>query len=124
MQTNQEIFTTIKNHLLQQNLVSKEYRLCYLKNSHGLKCAIGCLIPDDLYSPSLEMNGGLDTNQELVNILESIGIQLRDPNFSYLNKTLTYKMLLELQSIHDNLDPQYWSNALANIAIKYNLNYN
>src|SRR5258706_1958080 len=61
--TNQELFDKVKNHLLSQNAQSIAYRTpqtyhvvkyCVYKNENGLKCAIGCLIPDEKYSPEFE----------------------------------------------------------------------
>ncbi len=52
-----EIFETVKTHLLEQNQKAYNDRdelNCKYKSSNGLKCAIGCLIPDSVYTPIME----------------------------------------------------------------------
>jgi hypothetical protein len=55
----QAVFTRVAHHLMEQGVpclsVGNEVsKLCCFKNAHGLKCAIGSLIPDDQYEPLLE----------------------------------------------------------------------
>lgn len=58
----QEIFDTVASHLLQQGrkavsvLGSCRYRITAPADV-VLKCAIGCLIPDELYNPEMEGPG-------------------------------------------------------------------
>lgn len=53
--TTEEVFEYIRNHLLTQNRKSTDINgNCMYKNEQGLKCATGCLIPDDMYYPDLE----------------------------------------------------------------------
>lgn len=53
--TTEEVFEYIRNHLLTQNRKSTDINgNCMYKNEQGLKCAAGCLIPDDMYYPDLE----------------------------------------------------------------------
>lgn len=53
----QEIFDTVARHLFTQgersfnNILSK---LCAYRGKNGMKCAIGCLIPDGRYELSIE----------------------------------------------------------------------
>ena len=53
----QEVFDQIVTHLLTQNKQSKYYKdlrtFCAYR-SGDLKCAAGCLIDDDEYSPEME----------------------------------------------------------------------
>ncbi len=44
----QEVFTKVKDHLLKQNkaAVNAGYGACAYLAPDGLKCAVGCLIPD------------------------------------------------------------------------------
>jgi hypothetical protein len=57
----QAIFDKVKRHLLKQGCKSMEddksaiTRWCMYRGPRGLKCAIGALIPDDLYDPAMEM---------------------------------------------------------------------
>ena len=115
----QEIFDTISKHLLTQKkkaLNSKNY--CLYRTDNDLKCAIGCLIPDDLYDPEIEgfsvadcfcstkPKGGLE---KLQNILAKLNL---DDN----------KILLErIQSIHDDNQPEYWLYGLNRLAKEFKL---
>lgn len=50
--TTEEVFEYIRNHLLTQNRISADIDgACVYKNEQGLKCAAGCLIPDEKYHP-------------------------------------------------------------------------
>lgn len=55
----QAVFTRISNHLMEQGVpclsVGNEVsKICCFKNAHGLKCAVGCLVPDEKYDPIIE----------------------------------------------------------------------
>jgi len=51
----QELFNTIAEHLMKQNAQSiNEDGNCLYKDAEGRKCAVGCLIPDDLYDAEIE----------------------------------------------------------------------
>jgi len=53
--TTEEVFEYIRHHLLTQMQKSKSDRgACFYRNEQGLKCAAGCLIPDDMYNPDFE----------------------------------------------------------------------
>lgn len=53
--TTEEVFEYIKHHLLTQMQQSKNDKgACFYKNEQGLKCAAGCLIPDDMYNSNFE----------------------------------------------------------------------
>ncbi len=53
--TKQEIFDKVKAHLLAQGkrAVNGDGN-CMYRGMDGTKCAVGCLIPDELYTPLLE----------------------------------------------------------------------
>jgi hypothetical protein len=57
---NQEIFDKVVTHLITQGVPSRiqmqdsDTAVCMYRGDAGTKCAIGCLIPDDLYDPVLE----------------------------------------------------------------------
>jgi hypothetical protein len=70
----------------------------------GLKCAIGCLIPDELYSYTIESNPVGYLPKE---ILDHLGG----------NEWL----LQRLQSIHDLIDVENWYTALSDLATEFNL---
>lgn len=60
--TAQEIFNTVVAHLRQQKKRAMVYNednglaQCLYRAPDGLKCAVGCLIPDGAYKPSFEGN--------------------------------------------------------------------
>lgn len=112
--TPQETFDTVVNHLLTQNERSESTDpscpMCLYRGPNGLKCAIGCLIPDDLYQKDMD-NGNLGLNSVLLTIGNN-GYPIHD--FPYG----------ELQGIHDQLEPECWPRALAELADEYDLIYN
>lgn len=55
--TKQETFDIVVAHLRRQGQKSKLKTgkiKCLYRGPRGLKCAAGCLIPDELYSPEME----------------------------------------------------------------------
>jgi len=103
-----EAFAKAARHLLDQgkkamNEVSLE---CALKTKDGLKCAVGCLIDERLYSPKLEPLSGVgstDIDDELRDVLEKSGVSFSD---------LTIGMLHWLQFIHDEKGVSHWREEL------------
>ena len=107
--TNQEIFTKVKNHLLQQKRrsVNKKGR-CVYRGENGLKCAIGCLIPDELYDPDFD-NSGLKT----INLFCKLGFYISE----------NYDLLYSLRVVHDYEKIEEWEDCLKNTAFNFNLEY-
>lgn len=85
---------------MTQNKRAYDSACKYLAND-GSKCAVGCLIPFDLYHENME--------GKLVGSLF--------PNLS--NKKLSF--LGHLQDIHDGRLPEYWEEALNRFKEKYNV---
>ena len=53
--TQQEIFDTVLAHLRKQGKASvSDMNLCQYRGPDGTSCAVGCLIPDELYDPLIE----------------------------------------------------------------------
>lgn len=54
--TKQEIFNTVATHLFTQGVraSSPDGDFCFYRAPDGKKCAVGCLIPDELYKPDME----------------------------------------------------------------------
>lgn len=50
----QEVFNKVVRHLLTQKQKARVGTTCMYKTPEGLKCAVGCLIPDELYSQDIE----------------------------------------------------------------------
>ena len=53
----QEIFDTVATHLFTQGRRAFDGVGCVYRTPEGLSCAVGCLIPDDLYAPEMEGHG-------------------------------------------------------------------
>lgn len=111
MLTKQQVFDTVVNHLRQQGSKAEFYdeegdrHCCYRKD--GLKCAVGCLIPDEFYNPALE---GKTVEHEMVqDVLKDITNEL--------------DLLWSLQSIHDWEAVDTWEEQFAEIANYNGLEY-
>ena len=50
----QEVFNKVAAHLLAQGKPALKGEDCVYRSKDGLKCAIGCLIPDENYTPEME----------------------------------------------------------------------
>ena len=106
--TKQEIFDKVCDHLMTQMAKSKLQGgcdLCAYRDADGLSCAVGCLIPDELYSDKIE---GCDV-YEIAPTLEKIGVE---KHLDFLNS---------LQRIHDELTPEGWQRELKKLAVEENL---
>lgn len=107
--TDQEVFDRVATHLLTQKRKARDSELsCQYRNAEGLKCAVGCLIPDSDYTPKMEGHrvAFLIVNYDSVRSL-----------FVNINPELLY----DLQSIHDSQDPAHWRSSLARAARVYKL---
>lgn len=89
--TTEEVFEYIRHHLLTQMQQSKNDKgACFYRNEQGLKCAAGCLIPDDMYYPDLEYRKWH---------------ALVTRNFAPEDHM---ELIQEMQRIHDDYDPITW----------------
>lgn len=104
--TAQEIFDKVANHLLTQNQKSYERGRGGLYRFNGLKCAAGCLIPDDLYTLNME------------------GTRVCGLSFFHENFKNEIWMIRRLQSVHDNLEPKNWKSELKFMCSEHNLKWN
>lgn len=126
--TNQEIFDKVATHL--RGMQSRAGRFmdngnswfsCRYRTADGSRCAIGCLIPDELYDPAIEgdtpSNAFGGAGAALHKVLTAVGLQKEQAPF--LNR---------LQQVHDEQD--HWGlngfigeDALKNLARAYDLTY-
>lgn len=120
MKTMQEIYDTVKAHLLAQGRkaqvkVDGRYK-CQYRASDGAACAIGCLIPPECYDPVIEGWGiattGIRVEANIRKALECSGIP---------DDLATRYLLAELQEIHDDTDPPDWHTNLEAFATKHGL---
>ena len=114
----QEIFDKVANHLLTQNKKSMltSSGCCLYRGPNGTKCAIGALIPDNLYKEKwdecpIDICGVLNDSRKLKKYLKIEDAS--DANF-----------LQSLQSIHDEYEPISWESLLKEFAIDYRLEFN
>lgn len=114
----QEVFDRVATHMLLQKKKSVSEEMirdkwghqklassCMYRGDDGLKCAVGCLIKDELYNECIEHQGVDDA--DVIDALTESGIVCSD----YM-----LKLLVTLQGIHDDSDPKHWENALGEVA--------
>lgn len=104
VETFQDVFNTIVNHLIVQNKTSSDYGSgcryrAYSENEETNKCAVGCLISDINYDEILE--DSLANNPYVVNAIEK-----SNPNLIIDDKMK--ELFLLMQYVHDHLEPENW----------------
>lgn len=126
----QEIFDGVMTHLHTQG--KRAIGLdgeCVYRGPNNLKCAVGCLIPEELYNSKMEGNNVkqiLATNPELQEYFGIKNIKLTDDGFYTDDQDDKLQLMYEMQVIHDtsNVYPNgNWISQAANIANKYNLDF-
>lgn len=110
----QEIFDKVYVHLLTQNakslhkLVPGTPPSCAYRGDNGTMCAVGCLISDEAYTPSIEGFGVRGT--VVSRVLRRLDVL---PLVRYGEEL---KFLAELQGIHDVTDVTTWDGGLRRLA--------
>ena len=103
-----DIFGEVKAHLLSQNKRAIEGegkdRVCKYRTESGLKCAVGCLVPDSLYTPDME----------LASVAAAVKYRPVDSKF---------ELMAQLQDIHDENSPPYWKDLLDVLVFKWKSSY-
>ena len=94
MYTNKTAFDKASEYLLattagQSKRANTDF--CLYRGPNGNKCAIGALIPDDMYDPKMDEYGGP------IDCLRDRFPQIRD-----LFKDVNIQMLDDLQELHDD----------------------
>lgn len=109
------MFDTVVAHLLTQNSVSVSTTgACVYRGPDNKKCAIGCIIPDEMYTVDLE---GKEVNLLVNNPLFSVELT------TYLSQ-FNLGLLVRLQQIHDAHNPSSWYTKLEKVAAHFDLNFN
>jgi len=108
--TNQQIFNKVAKHLIEQNRKSF-YGSCKYKYG-SLKCAIGCLIPDNVYNKKFE---GLTVRKLFAFEKE----RMKECGLTWRN----IKLLDGLQDIHDQYEVESWSEELKDTAREFRLKH-
>lgn len=105
--TRQQIFDKCANHLINQNAQSLNTSGdCAYRSDNDTKCAIGGLIPNSAYVPSIEGIGvGViqTTNIEGSSKANKMAAVLRNSNINPNDKE-TISLLLSLQIVHDEFE--------------------
>lgn len=113
MPTKQETFDAVVTHLLKQGCRSVDsLGNCVYLSDQGLKCAAGCLIPEDEYVPGWEGTSIWENEKcegTVTACLRRLGYNL--------------KLVSQLQSIHDNCEPHRWDDAFQQLAAEHGLTY-
>lgn len=120
--TKQEVFDKVARHLLTQRAkaVSTLYTFspkCAYRSPDGLSCAIGCLIPDSLYTSTLEgtpVGGG--SGILLLTVLRQANVSV--DNYADVS------FLSDLQGVHDLCPVEAWKDQLLQVAVRYELSAN
>lgn len=91
----QEIFDTVARHIFKQGVPGgytneENFFCCQYRGEEGTSCAVGCLIPDEVYVPYMEGN---DAESLIENYYDDL------PPWMHLNRGL----LGSLQNVHDFL---------------------
>lgn len=112
--TKQEIFDKVAVHLLTQKEPSLDEKGdCMYRGADGsAMCAVGCLIPDELYSDEME-DVRVRQSTRVQEALSFVGIDTQDE--------AVLSLLDELQLIHDGIQPRYWESRLISLASDYSL---
>lgn len=127
----QEVFNKVSKHLLTQKVraisagraSSEDSNGCMYKDPSGNKCAVGCLISENLYTPMLE--GQSVYSHYLQDALEkSLGCSLtRLFDETKTSLLCDLRFLVYLQCIHDETRPDLWEPALKQFASRQNLTF-
>lgn len=113
----QNIYDTVKSHLLGMRRQSKCDGVCVYRDSRGAMCAAGVLIKDEHYSPELEQNVATENIVRLALILSGV-------------KNSQISIVQSLQNVHDENDNWTKSGkglnkegkqALSKVALDYDL---
>lgn len=118
--TPQEIFDKVCKHLLTQRVKSINGTKCVYRGPNGTKCAVGCLIPDELYKPAIESCTvhKLICDTALLGYTKQQEAELAKLGFTDDNAVL----MAELQAIHDGDEVAAWPHKLAILGARYGLN--
>lgn len=105
----QQVFDKIVTHLRAQGKKAlDEYGSCVYLAPDGCQCAVGCLIPHDLYNPKMEKTG--IAYGPVYEALMKIGVT---------NQHLD--LLVTMQCIHDQYAVDEWEKIFVTTAYRFGL---
>ena len=100
--TNQEIFDKVHTHLLTQRTAAIKDGSCAYR-AGAKSCAVGALIPDNLYTPEIEgASVAALINQSGTYPYHQLATTLKQTGFT----PDQYPLLRDLQRVHDRLMPR------------------
>lgn len=127
MKTLQETFDTVARHLLTQkercaipDPRNTDAIICQLRDPEGRKCAIGVLIPDELYRPEMEGKSVSALAREYKELAEVFEITIV-PQAGIVDPR--EQLLDQLTEIHDSFMPELWASCLETTAREFNLDF-
>lgn len=109
----QQAFETAVKHLRKQGCRSQQRETIsitcmYRLPENNLKCAVGALIPDEIYRESMEGIG-------------IAGLLADFPKLKGLFKNVDIDMLEDLQRIHDKCEVEEWEEEFKEVATNFGL---
>lgn len=108
--TRREVFDQVKAHLLKQGHRSySRVQGCVYRGKDGDMCAVGCLIPDDIYDMNMEGTDALGLFSDWDYEMEQCSLDQDEHG----------ALLMALQAIHDQMDPEKWPAALDACELDY-----
>lgn len=115
MRTEQQLYDIIVAHLRKQHARSQNPSgsTCLYRSPDNLKCAVGALIPDEVYDP--EMESSLHT------LIYYKGNFL--PEALRLEFSANFDLLERMQEIHDKTNVDDWEDAFKKVAKRFGLQY-
>jgi hypothetical protein len=117
MSINEKLFRIAADHLVSQGAMSaNEYDTCAYRGVSGRMCAVGVLISDDHYD--LKIEGTAIAKYPEDEILTAIAV-----SHNVDEKDLDVDILISLQRIHDEIDPDRWVISLENKAKELGFNW-
>lgn len=113
----QEVFDKVCEHLVKQGVKSRRFinedSVCAYRGENGLMCAVGCLIPDELYNVNFEGFTPFHINRNHCGVFNTIfGETLTKEDFDFLR---------ELQHVHDEYAVAFWGIKLKEVAERFSL---
>lgn len=124
--THQEIFDLVAEHLLSQNCRSTTTapfggQDCMYRGDDHKMCAVGRLIKDDFYDPTLEGIGIAAIGSDQTSIIPSraeraamLATALKNSGVNADDISML-DLLHQLQHVHDNREPHEWASGLVEV---------
>lgn len=106
--TNQEVFNRVWERAKDKRKAELPNGKCRYRTECGLACFVGALIPDEIYSTSMEEKSAWTLFQEHLSIVD-------------LFDGVDQRLIEDLQEVHDDRCTEGWEAELIDLASVYNL---